>query len=312
MQAEATVIPGRLNTVLVLAVCALQLGLLICASHLHGWWLLAPGVPFALLFLTNYALMHEASHGSLHADPRRNRLLGSVTGLTFPTSATMMRVTHAVHHRCNRTDHEMFDCYYPGDRVWLKRAQWYSILTGLFYVIIPPGAFAVGFLRPLLLSGPFKRARSAAVLFDDFTAAERRLVRRECAALVALYVLLFASGALSPGPVLLLFALGGCHWSTRQYVTHAWSRREVMTGAHNLTPGAPLMRWILLNGHWDQAHHRWPMVPWIHLPGLAAECAAPIPFWPQYLSQWTGPRPAAGPGPAALPNVEWRREGVAT
>ena len=296
-------IPSRLNTVLVIVVFLVQVGLLLAASQTSGWLLAGIASGFAVLFLTNYALMHEASHGSLHADPRWNRWLGALTGLTFPTSAAMMRVTHTVHHRCNRTDHEMFDCYYPGDRLWLKRAQWYSILCGLFYVIIPLGAFVVAFLRSLLLTRPFRRARSAAVLFNDFTPAELRRVRLECLGIVVFYGGLALSGWLHLWPTLLLFALGGFHWSTRQYVTHAWSRRDVMTGAHNLSPGAPLMGWILLNGHWDQAHHRWPMASWIHLPRLAAACDPPVPFWGQYISLWRGPRPAFEPSPPVLTDL---------
>ena len=301
-------VPSRLNTLLVLLVFLLQCGLLISASLVEGWLIVVPAGFFSLFFLTNYALMHEASHGSLHIDPRWNRWLGALTGLTFPTSATMMRVTHTVHHRCNRTDHEMFDCYYPGDRRWLKRLQWYSILTGLFYLVIPLGGVVVGFLRPLLLTRPFRRARSAAVLFDDFTSSQMRQVQVECLLMLMFYATLFASGLLRPWPTLLLFGLGGFHWSTRQYVTHAWSRRDVIEGAHNLTPGAPLMDWILLHGQWDQAHHRWPLASWIHLPHLGASGSVPISFWRQYASLWCGPRLATEPSPLALSSLVCERE----
>lgn len=296
-------IPSRLNVALVLAVLVTQAALLGAASHLPLGWAVVTGVVFSFVFLTNYALMHEASHGALHHHPRTNWALGLLTGLTFPTSATMMRVTHIVHHRCNRTDHEMFDCYYAGDRRWLKRAQWYAILTGLFYLVIPLGAFVVGFLRPLLLTRPFKQARSARALFDDFDRGTLALVRIECVVLVAVYALPFALGWLDPWRCALLFALGGINWSTRQYVTHAWSPRQVRDGAHNLHVG-PLMGAILLNGQWDLAHHRFPTVSWIHLPRLGRRCRTPIPFWRQYLSLWAGPRPATEPSPAVIPHLQ--------
>ncbi len=291
-----------LNTALVAVVAVTQAALLWTASRVSGWTLAAVAIAFAFIFLTNYALMHEASHGSLHRRRRVNDLLGTITGVFFPTSATMMRVTHVVHHRCNRTDHEMFDCYYPGDRVWLKRAQWYSILTGLFYVIIPIGAFVVAFLRPLLMTAPFKRARSSSRLFDDFSPRELWRVRLECLLLVAIYVPLLMYGVLAPGPTLLLFVAGGVNWSTRQYVTHAWSIRHVVDGAHNLRAG-PLMRALLLNGNWDLVHHQYPLAAWTELPRLAVASAPPIGFWRQYLSQWRGPVPAAGPGPAVLADL---------
>lgn len=302
MNRDAHGIPGALNAGLVVGVATLQAALLYSASRTDGWLFAGVATVFAFLFLTNYALMHEASHGVLHPDRRANALLGAVTGLLFPTSATMMRVTHAVHHRCNRTDHEMFDCYYDGDSLLLKRLQWYSILTGFFYLIIPIGAVAVGFLRPLLLTRPFKRSRSSARLYDDFDVHTLSLVRAECLACVALYGSLFWTGILAPLPTLFLFILGGINWSTRQYVTHAWSRRDVIHGAHNLSVN-PLMRLILLNGHWDLVHHQHPTASWTQLPRLGADSAPPIPFWRQYLSLWRGPRPATETGPEPLPDM---------
>ncbi|MBA2480914.1 MAG: fatty acid desaturase [Planctomycetes bacterium] len=307
MSDDARDIPSGLNTALVLGVVSCQCLLLWTASHCDGGWMLAVvAVMFSLLFLTSYALMHEASHGALHRLSAFNWALGALAGATFPTSATMMRVTHAVHHRCNRTDHEMFDCYYLGDRVWLKRAQWYSILTGMFYLIIPVGAVLVGFLRPLLLTRVFKRTRSSSVLYDDFDGRTLWLVRLECLVVASAFVLLFSNDVLEPGPTVLLFALGGLHWSTRQYVTHAWSRRDVIHGAHNLTAG-PLMRVVLLYGHWDLVHHQHPTSSWIELPRLGTTSVAPIVFWRQYLSLWRGPRPATEPSPKVLPDLSVAR-----
>jgi len=292
-------IPSRLNTVLVVAVLAVMGGLLWAAGHAAGWWLAAITVAFSFVFLTAYALMHEASHGSLHADARWNRWLGALLGLLFPTSAMMMRVFHTAHHRCNRTDHEMFDLYYADDRRWLRTANWYAILTGLFWLVIPPAAFVVGFARPLLASRLFRSTRNATRLFDGFDAGSLRQARRECVLLLALWVPLLACGVLDWRTTLLLYAAAAFNWSTRQYVTHAWSPREVMDGSHNLAVSAP-MRWILLNGHLDQAHHRFPLASWIDLPRLAADLRPPIPFWRQYLSLWWGPRLAQRPGPEPL------------
>jgi fatty acid desaturase len=304
--AQEEKVPNALNIILVIAVASAQAALLWSASHVDGWLLVPIALAFSFLFLTNYALMHEASHGSLHEKPAINWALGAVTGLLFPTSATMMRLTHVVHHRCNRTDHEMFDCYYPGDNLWLKRAQWYSILTGGFYLIIPIGAFLIAFARPLLLTRPFKRSRSASVLYDDFGPKYIHLVRLECLALVAVYWPLLAYGILSPLPTLMLFLLGGLNWSTRQYVTHAWSRRDVIEGALNLKAN-PLMRAILLNGNWDLEHHRHPTLSWVALAKFGLTSQPPISFWRQYLSLWLGPRLAQEPSPAVLPNMEVSR-----
>src|SRR5437762_2481548 len=74
-------IPDRLNLALVVLVFAGGVGLLWLGSRAAEWYTLLPvGVAFSYLMLTNYALLHEASHGNLQTDARRNYLLGVVTG----------------------------------------------------------------------------------------------------------------------------------------------------------------------------------------------------------------------------------------
>ena len=70
---------------------------------MDGWG--AVGVAYSYLLLTNYALLHEASHGNLQSAAWRNYTLGLVTGLLFPMPFTLMRSTHQGHlrlqpHRC--------------------------------------------------------------------------------------------------------------------------------------------------------------------------------------------------------------------
>src|SRR5262245_16153602 len=98
-------IPDRLNCTLVILVLALALGLLWLGSWVERWYaLLAVGVAFSYVLLTNYALLHEATHANLHSCPRANFWLGVVTGLLFPIPFTMIRTTHQGHHLRNRTD----------------------------------------------------------------------------------------------------------------------------------------------------------------------------------------------------------------
>ncbi|MSQ94789.1 MAG: hypothetical protein EXR98_09570 [Gemmataceae bacterium] len=55
------------------------------------------------------------------------------------------------------------------------------------------------------------------------------------------------------------------NWSTRQYVGHAFSRRDVVEGAWNLKHYF-WMSWLLLHGECDLNHHRQPEVSWYYLP----------------------------------------------
>jgi fatty acid desaturase len=291
-----TAIPTRLNLALVLLVSLMLAGLLLLASRVDGWWVAVIAVIFSCVFVTNFALMHEASHRVLHPRQSINDALGTLTGIWFPTSATLMRVTHEVHHRCNRTDHEMFDYYYPEDRRLLRVANWYAILLGGFYLIIPPGALIVGFARPLLLTKPFRQARNAAILYDDFTPTSLRRVRWEALLVLAVWGSAFASGLLSWAPTLLLYAAAAINWGSRQYVSHAWSPRRIMDGAHNLATNR-LHQAMLLNGNWDLVHHLYPTASWIHLAALGATSKPAIPYVRQWLSQWGGPRLATEPDP---------------
>jgi hypothetical protein len=92
------------------------------------------------LLLTNYQLIHEASHELLHPDVRINDGVGMVLSWLFPVSFTLMKLTHVVHHCCNRSDHEMFDCYYPGDSRLIKWFQWYGLMTGIWWWLVPLGS----------------------------------------------------------------------------------------------------------------------------------------------------------------------------
>jgi hypothetical protein len=105
--------------------------------------------------------------------------------------------------------------------------------------------------------------------------------------------------------LLVLYACFSFNWSTRQYVGHAFTRRDIVEGALNLRHNW-LMSKILLHGEWDLAHHRHPEVSWVYLPKIAQDDPRPS-YIKQYWRQWLGPRLATEPppqaqGPARLPD----------
>ncbi len=171
--------PARLNLAPGGGRARTAIALLGLAARLSFPWLLPVGLVYSFLLLTNYALLHEASHDLLHPDPRINDGVGMLLGWLFPVSFTLLKVTHIVHHCCNRTDHEMFDCYYPSDNRLVKTVQWYGVLTGLWWLLIPLGSLLLALRPDWLRSLPFRRARTTAVLFDDFGPNEMRRVRLE-------------------------------------------------------------------------------------------------------------------------------------
>jgi len=298
-------IPARLNLIVAMLIFWGTVGLLWLASQLPLAWAFPTGVVVSFLLLSNYALMHEAAHDQLHSRPMVNDTAGMVLGWLFPMSFTLFKVTHTVHHCCNRTDHEMFDCYYPGDNRLLKWMQWYGLMFGLWWYLIPLGSLLLAVAPTWLRSPPFKKARTTKVLFDDFGSKEIRRLRRDTALGILFWVLLLQWLALRWEVVLVAYALFAFNWSTRQYVTHAFTPRDVRDGALNLRVSIP-MGWLLLHGNWDRVHHQHPHVPWVYLPSIGQQEGYDTGYWRHYARLWGGPIPCREAGPAILSRTRYR------
>jgi fatty acid desaturase len=293
--------PAALNILLLLAVQVFTLTVLWVVSRLDWIWAIPIGMAASFILLTNYALLHEAAHDNLHPDAGANRFWGTLSGWLFPVSFTFLQISHRVHHRNNRTDYEMFDYYYPGDNLLIKYAQWYSILIGIYPPIIPVGSILMAFTPWVYDAKPFANARSSAVLFanNQFLKPDIAKIRTEVIGGAIYWLLVWNLLSLNPLPVLIVYACFCFNWSTRQYVTHAFTPRDVIGGAFNLQVGR-LTGWILLNGQWDQVHHKYPQTPWLYLPSHAGTTMEPVSYWRQYLKMWKGPRPNFDAAPRPL------------
>jgi fatty acid desaturase len=294
-------IPNRLNITLVAVVCLSAVGLLWLGSWVEPWYaVLGIGIVFSYLLLTNYALLHEATHNNLHSHPRVNAILGIASGIFFPVPFSMVHATHQGHHLRNRTDYEMFDLYYPTDSRLVRFVQWYSILCGLFWPVVPAGAVLFALCPPLLRVRPFRKARSSSYLLGDIRGAEVRAIRLEVMLTALVFAGLFWLLDLRWQNTLILYACFAFNWSTRQYVGHAFTKRDVIEGAWNLKHNW-LMSLILLHGEYDLNHHRRPDVSWYYLPRLCEKSDPPRPSYiVQYLKLWLGPRLTHEPGPETL------------
>lgn len=288
-------VPNTLNIGLVLLVVTLAIGLLWWAARQQSWpGLLFVGVLYSYVMLTNYALLHEATHANLHSDSRVNAVLGVITGIFFMAPFSMIRVTHQGHHQRNRTDAEIFDLYYPHDSFFWKCVQWYATLAGLFWPCIPVCAVLFALVPRTIGMRLFSGPPLGNANVRDIT--PRDLVRIRCELLLAaaVYTLLFHLLDLNGWCVLVLLACFSFNWSTRQYVGHAFSQRDIVEGAWNLRHNR-LMSWLLLHGEWDLNHHRHPEVPWYYLPRVAPAGEDRPGYLRHYFRQWLGPRPAGPP-----------------
>jgi fatty acid desaturase len=208
----------------------------------------------------------------------------------------MITVTHQGHHLRNRTDHEMFDMYYATDNRVLRTLQWYSILCGLFWPVIPLAALLFAICPRLLRARLFRQERSSSYLLGDIRDAEITWIRLEVVLIAVFFAAAFWLLQLDWRAVLVMYACFSFNWSTRQYIGHAFSKRDVIEGAWNLRHNS-VMTWVLLHGEYDLNHHRHPEVPWFYLPRMSsAEESRPSYHW-QYWRQWLGPREAHEPAP---------------
>ncbi len=83
MKLAAPPIPQRTNLALAGLVLVTALAMLWLGSRLPLPGMLAIGFLFSYLLLTNYALLHEATHDMLHSNRRINWLVGMVLGWQF-------------------------------------------------------------------------------------------------------------------------------------------------------------------------------------------------------------------------------------
>ena len=275
--------------------------LLWLASHAEGLVFAGAVVAFAFLGLTNYAMMHEAMHDNLHSDPRINRVAGTMLSWLFPVSFTLMYSAHGVHHRFNRTDHELFDYYYAGDNLLVKFSQWYSILIGIYPPIIPLGSVLLALVPGLFRTRPWQRARSSSIVFNpELLKAETiNRIRIDVALGMLFWIALFLWLDLGWLAVAIAYAAAWFNWSTRQYVTHAFTPRDVINGARNLRVSRP-MGWIFLNGQWDLVHHQQPRLHWQELPREGRHSEPPTSYWRHYFRLWLGPKPCTEAEPVPL------------
>ncbi|MGZ8710564.1 MAG: fatty acid desaturase family protein [Thermoanaerobaculia bacterium] len=286
-------IPGTLNLVLTIGAASACCGALWLASHGSPWQIALAAIAFSFVNNTMFSLLHESVHGIAHANRRVNEALGTFAAAFFPTSLSLQRVFHLAHHARNRTVDEQFDYIRPFDRPLLKRAQWYAILTGLYWVFVPVGGLAY-----LVWPSAFTLSKGAATatqtgassMFAHLDEAPRVRIRVELLFTIGGQVALFVLLDLDVTGWLLCYAAFALNWSSLQYTDHAFSKLDVRDGAWNLRV-SPVTRALFLNYHHHLAHHRNPHVPWLHLGDYVDPSEERPSFWTIYWQMWRGPRP---------------------
>ena len=264
-------------------------------SHRSGWTILPVLVLFSYTNHTMYALLHEAIHGAFHPNRSVNDWAGRWCAAFFPTSYRLQRCFHLTHHRNNRSRSEQWDYLRPGDNRFLKWAQWYFILTGLYWFFVPLASLLYLFFPQILKLETLRDSELASqTSSDEYLGALEKLdpsaARWDVIFTLALQSTLFLTLDLNGWGWFLCYAAFGFNWSSLQYADHAFSPLEVKNGAWNLRTH-PLLQKLLLNYPLHRAHHQHPNAPWTALPQLVDPYEEPQPsFLESWLRMWKGPR----------------------
>lgn len=299
MNVTTVKILGRLNTLLVISIQIVVFGLLWLGSRLDLIWSIPIGIIISFVLLTNYALMHDAAHHTLHKNKYVNYVLGVFSCILFPQSFTLFETAHKMHHQGNRTDRETFDYYYHSDNLLIKRVQWYGILTGIWYPMVVVGTLLSSLSPAIFRLKIFSESVGSLTLFDEFKGWIISKIRLEVLFAIVVWFTLWHALSLQVLSVIVCYAIFGINWSTRQYVTHAWTPRDVIEGALNLKT-SKVTELILLNGNWDHVHHKYPHLPWTELANKRYHEIPTVSYITQYLSLWRGPRPNKEPAPQPI------------
>jgi fatty acid desaturase len=293
-------IPGALNLALATVAPAAALGLLVAASHTASWgWRIGAALAFSYVNNTIFALLHEAVHGHVHASRTVNEGIGRVMAAFFPTSLGFQRICHLGHHQRNRSDAELFDYILPGESRLVKTLQWYGVLTGIYWLLLPvscfvylvwPGAFR---LPACIQTSRLFRQTSAEAMLSGFVNAPERTIRLEILFSFALQATFIWSLDLTAAGWLTCYGAFALNWSALQYADHAFSERHVHDGAWNLRVNR-VVQYLFLNYHHHKAHHQNSHVPWLYLSKYVDYNEERPSFLLIWLRMWKGPQPWPG------------------
>ena len=247
---------------------------------------------FAYVGNTLFCLMHEAVHNCFSSSDKINTTFGIATSIFQPTSFTAQKHFHLGHHERNRSDLESWDTFLPDDNRFLKRIQWYTILTGIYWTSsISFGLlylFCPFILNSSLLKGESKGVKrlGAEAMLEGLTHPIR--VRFEIFLSFSFQIALIYFLELSLLTCLCCYGTFAWMWSSLQYADHAFTPRDRINGAWNLKV-FPWTKWFFLNYHSHLAHHQNPSTSWMYLDHYIKDSVERPWFWSIYLKMWKGP-----------------------
>jgi fatty acid desaturase len=238
-------------------------------------WTLLP-----LAFLNNpfWSLIHEGIHDLFHPNPRINAFFGRMAGVLFGAPFRILRLSHLLHHKLNRTQVEATELFDSTQSSRIRAALGYycQILGGLYLLEVVSGPL---FFLPRTwlrrFAGRFIGAESVSgILMQAWTRDESiREIRTDTTVILSWFGLsLWCYGEHWP---LLLGILGARAFliSFLDNVYHYRTPVNEIFFANNLWLPGPCAK-LLLHFNLHGVHHRNPALPWNCLRVVFREHAA--------------------------------------
>jgi len=277
------------------------------------WWALTL-LPVAALSNSFWSLIHESIHDLFHPSTRVNVFFGRLLSVFFGSSFRVLRISHLMHHKLNRSPVEGTELYDPSktSRGRAALGYYFQILGGLYLLEV---ASSFLFLLPRtfleLLEGRFfpRDSLSKMWLKSLLNARSIREIRIDGTAILVLYFLSSLSYGENVGLLLGTIVIRAFLISFLDNIYHYQTPVDDVSYAHNLW----LPHWLslaLLHFNFHGIHHRNPALPWIRLPEVFRD-EAPFHngnFFLAAMFQFSGPIPIAelrvypaelSPGPLA-------------
>ena len=263
---------------------------------ISSWWALTL-LPLAALNNPFWSLIHEAIHDMFHPASRINRAAGRALSVFFGSPFRLLRVSHLMHHKFNRTPLEGTELYDPekSSKFRAGLGYYFQILGGLYlleavsplFFLLPRRLFRMSVQRF------FRSDTLGGILFGSLMSDEAiREMRGDGLAVFALFGVSafcygghweFLAAALAARAFLISFLDNVYHYRTRV--------NDVFYANNLRLPR--LMTRTLLYFNLHGIHHRNPSIPWIKLPEVFDASAGRFDgdYFASALRQLRGPVP---------------------
>jgi fatty acid desaturase len=262
------------------------------------WWALTL-VPVAALSNPLWSLVHEAIHDLFHPSFRVNVLAGRLLSIFFGAPFRVLRLSHLMHHRLNRSPLEGTELYDPNNTSRMRAGLGYysQILGGLYlFEFVSPLPFFLPRKFLHLLAKRFFSGRTLAGMLVRSLVTEESIREIRTDGLTVLGLLGLSAACYGENWEFLATAL-----ITRAFlisfldnVYHYRTPVDDVLYADNLWLPRPLSR-ALLHFNLHGLHHKNPSIPWVRLPEIfrsesrrfdgdyftaaLRQLSGPIPLW---------------------------------